>query len=182
MEISVSSGLRPWFERECLFLWATSWTYENWIESWIICVWWPLSFKEISTVSDSNDLCFLFASLDIAFFFLPLLLSSRVPNSKSSYIERRKLLVDCNIHTFLNRIQRNLIKIKFSDKMLLSHRTEMDSLKRKCHQICMNLFRFGALFSLYHTSTQSAGEWKTLTEAVLHGILSQFLQRQYYSI
>lgn len=115
-------------------------------------------------------------------FCLPLLLSSRVPNSKSSYIERRKLLVDCNIHTFLNRIQRNLIKIKFSDKMLLSHRTEMDSLKRKCHQICMNLFRFGALFSLYHTSTQSAGDWKTLTEAVLHGILSQFLQRQYYSI
>lgn len=115
-------------------------------------------------------------------FFLPLLLSSRVPNSKSSYIERRKLLVDCDIHTFLNRIQRNLIKIKFSDKMLLSHRTEMDSLKRKCHQICMNLFRFGALFSLYHTSTQSAGDWKTLTEAVLHGNLSQFLQRQYYSI
>lgn len=29
---------------------------------------------------------------------------------------------DCN--TFLNRIQRNLIKIKFSDKMLYSHRTK----------------------------------------------------------
>lgn len=62
-----------------------------------------------------------------------------------------KIVQHSNTYTFLNRIQRNLIKIKFSDKILLSHRTEMDSLKRKCHQICMNLFRFDALFSLYHT-------------------------------
>lgn len=56
---------------------------------------------------------------------------------------------DCK--TFLNRIRRNLIKIKFSDKMLLSYRSKanrMDSLKWNAIKfvwICFGLMRFSRL-------------------------------------
>lgn len=131
----------------CLFLSATFQTYENWIESWIyhamrisnalcrvICrlLATVSRFSQWdSPVSDGNDLCLLFAPLDITFFWLPfgavascwwllLLLmmlwrcychcwcvSSDQLNStyteKRMYIEQPSQENDCNTHTYTHR-------------------------------------------------------------------------------